>query len=124
MRKRSILLPGLAACLVLAAGPSYASNKAVATSKTTAAKTVAAGHWQAETLSGKIESVEPNQKLVVVKDASGTAFDMKITRSTRILSGKQAVSLKELQQDQNQQVTVRFVPERRGDVATLIRLNG
>jgi hypothetical protein len=78
--------------------------------------------WPPETLSGKISFIEPGRKLLVVKDQSGVPFDMVITSKTHIESGNKSLTLKDLSQDANKSVSVRFVPERRGDVAESVRI--
>jgi hypothetical protein len=39
-------------------------------------------------------------------------------------SGDRAITLQDLQKDVNQGVSIKFVPERRGDIARTIQLNG
>lgn len=68
--------------------------------------------------------VDPQRKLVVVQDPSGVPFDMLVTATTHIKSGDQRLTLRDLAQHQNKGVSVKFVPERRGDVAEAIRING
>jgi hypothetical protein len=102
------------ACVLLLAIPVIAADR------TAAARSV----WPAETLSGTITIVDPAIKTVVIQTAGGVPFDMVVTRDTRIESGDRAIKLQDLQQDMNKGVSVRFVPERRGDVARVIRLNG
>ncbi|HEX3744435.1 MAG TPA: hypothetical protein VHW09_10915 [Bryobacteraceae bacterium] len=80
--------------------------------------------WPAETLSGKITIVEPATHTVVIQTAGGVPFDMVITGNTRIEKGNQTLTMQDLKQDMNQNVSVRFVPESRGDVARSIQLNG
>jgi len=80
--------------------------------------------WPPEAVSGKITMVEPERKLVVVETSDGVPYDVVVTAKTRIKSGDQAVTLKDLTQDMNKTVTVRLVPERRGDVAQSIRISG
>lgn len=87
-------------------------------------KAPAANAWPAETLSGKIMSVDPNLNVVVVKTSGGVPFDFDISRHTQIRSGGQALTIKDLATDVNKNVSVKFVPERRGDVAQTIQLNG
>src|SRR5579872_2605683 len=58
--------------------------------------------WPAESLSGSIAMVQPDEKLRVVKDANGVPFDLRITPKTRIMAGNQKVTLDKLSQDQNQ----------------------
>lgn len=80
--------------------------------------------WPAETLAGTISMVEPGQHVVVVKSQDNVPFDMVITPKTHIMCNNQAVTLKDLSQYQNKNVSVRFVPEGRGDIAESIRING
>ena len=49
---------------------------------------------------------------------------MTITPMTHIWSGNRKVTLEDLEQYQDKQVSVRFVPARRGDVAESIRITG
>ncbi len=82
------------------------------------------GNWPPEFLSGKITSVDPDRNLVVVQTPEGIPFDMYVNAKTLIKSGDQTIALKDLTRDTNQRVSVKFIPERRGDVAKSIRLNG
>ena len=68
--------------------------------------------------------VKPDQQLMVVQAAGGVPFDVVVMPETRIEAGSQTIRLKDLVQDQNRQVSVKFVPERRGDVAEWIRVSG
>ena len=80
--------------------------------------------WPAETLSGSIMMVNPADNLVVVKGPDGVPFDMIVTPRTRITSGQESVGLKNLAKFQNQNASVKFIPERRGDVAESIHIGG
>ena len=80
--------------------------------------------WPAENLTGTIESVDPAQHIVVIKTADGVPFDMVVTHATRIASGDQTLQMGDLNSNVNRNVTVRFVPESRGDVARTIQLQG
>ena len=102
----------IAACALLLGIPLIAAEK------TAAVRSV----WPAETLSGQITMVDPAIKTVVIQTAGGVPFDMVVTRNTRIESGNRAITFQDLQQDMNKAVSVRFVPERRGDVARTIEL--
>jgi hypothetical protein len=104
----------IAACALLLGSPLIAANKTA----------VVRSVWPAETLSGTVTMVDPATKTVVIRTSGGVPFDMVVTRNTRIESGDRAITLQDLQQDMNKGVSVRFVPERRGDVARTIRLNG
>ncbi len=69
-------------------------------------------------------SVDPQKRIVVVKDSSGVPFDMVVNRSTRIKAGDRELRLGDLSSDVNKKASVRFVPERHGDVAESIQMNG
>lgn len=69
-------------------------------------------------------NVDPAQRLLIVKGPDGTPFDLVITARTRIESGSHMLKLNDLQAHSNKTVSVRFVPERAGDVAQSIRLAG
>ena len=68
--------------------------------------------------------VDPAQHIVVIKDESGIPFDMVVTPATRIRFENQKLKLGDLISDVNKKVTLKFVPERRGDVARSIQVNG
>lgn len=112
MRKSVMLnLAGAAVTLALVL-PVMAANKPAA----------AQNSWPAETMSGKLDLVEPGQRLVVVESADKVPYDMVITPRTRIKAGDHEVALKDLAQYQNKDVTVRFVPEGRGNVARMVNI--
>jgi hypothetical protein len=120
--KLSILATTMCALLVIpltaATVPAAKTNKNIEKSASLPSA------WAPETLSGTILTVDPNKNLVVVKTSDGVPFDMDITAKTRIKSGDRTMALKDLTQDVNKQVSVNFVPERRGDVARTIRIGG
>ena len=111
------ILPALAAALALA-GPIWAASP----NKPTVRHQAARAAWAAQNLTGTIAIVDPAKRLLVVQTAGGIPYDLDVTRQTQIRSGAQRLSLDNLKQDVNQTVTVRFVPQRRGDVASRIRL--
>ena len=119
MRKITMCSLAGAACALLLALPAVAANNTTAGNGSAADRTA----WPAETMTGKITMVDPGQNLLVVT-YQGVPFDMVVTPNTRIRSGDQALTLKDLQQDQNKGVSLRFVPESRGDVAQTIRISG
>jgi hypothetical protein len=82
------------------------------------------GSWPPEFLSGNLAGVDSNRNLVVVQTPEGVPFDLYVTAKTVIKSGDQTIALKDLNRDMNRTVSVKFIPERRGDVAQSIRLNG
>jgi hypothetical protein len=111
--QRMLLTAGLSA--IVCASISLAAS----TTKTVVHHTVPT-RWQAQELKGTISMVDPQQDLVVVRDSSGTPFDLQVQRSTRILNGQSAVKLSQL--SKNESVDVRFVPEARGDMARQIEV--
>lgn len=123
MMKVKLSILATACALVLAIPLTAANGPATKTKNMTAAAATRTA-WPPETLSGKITMVEPGQKLVVVETPDGVSFDMVVTAKTRIRAGDRAITLKDLTQDMNKTVSVQFTPERRGDVASLIRIAG
>ncbi|HEY7335210.1 MAG TPA: hypothetical protein VH639_10020 [Bryobacteraceae bacterium] len=79
---------------------------------------------QAETLTGSIMMVAPESTVVVLKDSQGTTYDIVVTKATRLRSGDRPIHLKDLSTDTNKTATVKFVPERSGDIAQSIRIAG
>ena len=82
------------------------------------------GYSLTVTLSGKIIMVDTAKRIVVVRDANGVPIDMIVTPSTRIKSGEQRLKVTDLASETNQSASVKFVPERLGDVAQSIRVTG
>ncbi len=111
--QRMLLTAGLSAivCASMALGAS--------TSKTVVHHTVPV-RWQAQELKGTISMVDPQQDLLVVRDSSGTPFDIQVQRSTRIRNGLSPATLSQL--SKNESVSIRYIPEARGDIARQIQL--
>jgi len=124
MRVHLSILASTACALLLAVPLTAANAPAAKANKSKPAVTAIRSAWPPENLSGKILLVDPNQKLMVIETSDGVPFDMVVTASTRMEAGDRATALKDLPQDLNKTVSVRFVPERRGDVATSIRIGG
>jgi hypothetical protein len=80
--------------------------------------------WAPQTLSGTIAMVDPAHRLVVIQTDGGVPYDLDVSRQTKIENGNQRMSLQNLNQDVNQKVSVKLIPERRGDVAAWIRVGG
>jgi len=117
---------GRMGCAALLAVPLIASPKPMPAAEHGGARSTSTERnaWPAEMLTGKIMMVDPAQHLLVVQDASGVPFDMVVTHTTRIRSGDQRLNLGDLTSDVNKNVTLRFTPERRGDVADSIHVGG
>lgn len=126
MSTRLLNLLGGIACAALCALPLPASDQPAQTTRHAATKSDQGipRAWPAETLTGTITMVEPERHLVVIRDASGTPFDIVAMDATRITSGSQRLTLGDLSSDLDKNVTLRFVPERRGDIARSIQLHG
>jgi hypothetical protein len=99
-----------------------APNTVTRIDKKKSAEATMRGTWPPETFSGKVMIVEPGRKLVVVKGPDGVPFDIRVTPSTRIRSGDRNLALKDLTDHEN--VSVRFVPKRSGDIARSIEVTG
>ena len=125
MKKVAALTLAGVCALVLSIPAAGAATSKAAPSKTVAAKSARTKSALApETVSGRIAMIDPSQKVVVVKGADGTPFDMVVTSKTHILNGKKSVPFHDLGQYQNQGATIKFIPERRGDVAESIQIGG
>jgi len=145
MKKAGWMLAAVAACALCAAAPlaaagtttakSQAKKTAVkesatkaATAKTAAKKTATASKkrsaWPPETLSAKIVSVDAARDVLVIQTPDQVDYDMTVNAKTRIESGGSKIALTNLAQDKNRNISVNFVPERRGDVARSIQVGG
>jgi len=122
MKKLSISIVAAMSCAMLLAIPLAAADKAMPASARANHAAAVRSAWPPETLTGRITMVLPGQRLLVVVDKDGIPFDMLITRKTRIISGDRPLTLNGLASDEGQAVTIRFVPERRGDVAESIHI--
>lgn len=118
------VLPALAtmALALLLGSLSIAADKPAKTNRTAVKTAAMRGAWAPQTLSGTLMIVDPDKRLVVIQTADGVPYDLDITRATRIRSGDQPISLRDLNQDINQNVSVKLVPERRGDIAASIHV--
>jgi hypothetical protein len=120
MKSKLNLLAG-AACALLLAIPLTASASTVKMHNNM--KPVTRALWPAESLSGKITMVDPDRHLVVVQTADGIPFDMLVTPRTRIESSGQHIGMNGLSDDMNRVVSIRFTPERRGDILQSLSVN-
>lgn len=117
-----LTLSGALCALAPAVAAAAASKSAAAPAHSTAKAEPARWASAPETISGRIMMVEPDQKIVVVTGAGGVTFDMVVTRKTRIRSGNETLNFNDLKQFENKNVSVKFLPERRGDIAESIRI--
>ncbi len=115
--KTTLSIIAVAAGAMLMALPMNAAE----TTKPVAKKSAVQAAWPPETLSGKIISVANN--MVVVKTSDGIPFDFDLTRHTQIKAGDHSVAIRDLTADVNKDVSVKFIPEGRGDVAESIHIS-
>jgi hypothetical protein len=95
---------------------------APAEKKAAAAEKPKAEFAKAETISGTLQMVAADQKIVVLTDSAGTPFNFKVTGATRIkVAGKKA-KLDELTSQTNKTASVKFLPTRSGNVAQSIEI--
>lgn len=116
---------GAAICTVVSAMPASAAvNNARTVQKKTATneKTMRSA-WPPETLEGKVVMVDPARHLMIVKGQDGVPFDMKWTRATALRSGGERLAPASIDSAKDKDVTVRYRPERSGDVATSVQIS-
>jgi hypothetical protein len=90
--------------------------------KKAAAEKPKAEFAKAETISGTLQMVAADKKIVVLTDSAGTPFNFKVTGATRIkVAGKKA-KLDELASQTNKAASVKFLPTRSGNVAQSIEI--
>jgi hypothetical protein len=120
MRKTLLSLLVLFVLALLGVAPSFAKQKAQASGTEKPAVHALA---RAETLSGTISMVAPANHLVIVKDASGTPFDFRVGKFTKIDINGHKATLQQLSSEINNSVSVRFVPLVSGDLARTIKVS-
>jgi len=80
--------------------------------------------WPAENISGRIVMVDSAGKRLVVEGSDKVPFDIVVTPGTRIRSGAQAIASRDLSQYKDRNATIRFTPERGGEIAQSIQIGG
>ena len=110
MRKTMLTLFGTVACIVALAIPAMAADQ----------KSAVPSVWPAETLSGTVWTVDMARHVLTIKDPSGVPFDIVVPPSASIESGQKEIKFGDLLSAQK--VSVKFVPEGRGDVAEAINV--
>lgn len=76
-----------------------------------------------ETLSGTLDAVDADKKLVVVKGSNGVPYDFTVSGATRITVGGSKAKLADLSSATNKQATVTFMAEKkRGNLARSIEV--
>ena len=99
------------------------AKEAPAEKKEAAAEKPKAEFAKAETISGTLQMVVADKKILVLADSSGTPFNFKVTGATRIkVAGKKA-KLDELASQTNKAASIKFLPTRSGNVAQTIEIS-
>ena len=128
MKKALLVLSGLLVLMfvgiLLAVAQEAAKPKeAPAEEKAAPAEKPKAEAAKPETISGTIEMVATDKKLVVIADSAGVPFSFKVTGATRIkVAGKKA-KLDELANQTKKSASVKFLPLRSGNVAQTIEVS-
>ena len=99
------------------------AKEASAEKKEAAAEKPKAEFAKAETISGTLQMVVADKKILVLTDSSGTPFNFKVTGATRIkVAGKKA-KLDELASQTNKAASIKFLPTRSGNVAQTVEIS-
>lgn len=122
MTKTSLLAAIGVASLLSFTMPVAAANQSKTLQNKTTEATNKRKAWPPESISGSIILVDPAAKIVVVQDTGGTPFDLIVNIRTRIEEGGNKLTLKDLEGDTHKGASVRFIPERGGDVAHSIQV--
>ena len=75
-----------------------------------------------ETISGTLQMVVADKKLVVLTDSSGIPFDFKVSGATRVKVGGKKAKLDDLAAQTSKSASVKFLPLRTGNVAQSIEV--
>ena len=121
-----LILSGLVLSFVAAsaalAQEATTPTEAPAEKKAAAAEKPKAEFAKAETISGALQMVATDKKIVVLTDSAGTPFNFKVTGATHIkIAGKKA-KLDELGSQTNKTASIKFLPTRSGNIAQSIEI--
>jgi len=128
MRKLFLItLSGLALAFVVfsstLAQEAAQPQEAPAEKKAAPAEKPKAEFAKAETISGTLQTVVADKKIVILTDSAGTPFNFKVTGATRIkVAGKKA-KLDDLASQTSKGASVKFLPTRSGNVAQTIEIS-
>ena len=121
--KKALFL--LVACLILSyAGTLSALAQEAKTKEAPAAPEKApVAAVKPETLSGTLQTVVVDKKLLVVTSSSGVPFDFTVTAATKITVGGKKAKLADLEGATGKSVTVKFLAEKKaGDIAQTVEV--
>lgn len=127
MKKALLLLLGVLLVSLVSILPALAQEAAPSKEKPAEEKAAPAEKPKAEavkpeTISGNLQMVITDKKLVVLTDSSGVPFNFKVTGATRIKVGGKKAKLDELAGQTNKSASVKFLPLRTGNVAQSIEV--
>ena len=108
------------AVLALAAGPAALAQSQNA--KRRAGSGASNGFGVAESLSGTVQMVVPDQNLLVVNGPNNVPFDMTVSPKTLVVVNERRGTIQSLVDQVGKPVTVAFKPERNGDIATRVEV--
>ena len=122
-----LILSGLAVAFVLCssilAQEAAQPQEAPPEKKAAPAEKPKAEFAKAETISGTLQTVVADKKIVILTDSAGTPFNFKVTGATRIkVAGKKA-KLDDLASQTSKTAAVKFLPTRSGNVAQTIEIS-
>jgi len=117
-----LILSGLAVAFVLCSSI-LAQEAAPAEKKAAPAEKPKAEFAKAETISGTLQTVVADKKIVILTDSAGTPFNFKITGATRIKVGGKKAKLDDLASQTSKGASVKFLPTRAGNVAQTIEIS-
>ncbi|HVB98265.1 MAG TPA: hypothetical protein VNJ12_02885 [Candidatus Dormibacteraeota bacterium] len=75
-----------------------------------------------ESLSGTVQMVVAGQNLLVITGSGGVPYDVKVTPKTLVVINEKRGTIQSLADQAGKSVTVAFVPQRDGDMATRVEV--
>ena len=119
--KKTLFL--LVTCLILSfAGTLSALAQEVKTAPAAPGKAAVAAA-KSETLTGTLQTVVTDKKLLVVAGSTGVPYDFTVTGATKIMVGGSKAKLADLAGSTGKSVTVKFLPEKKaGNIAQSVEV--
>jgi hypothetical protein len=120
-RLTNVILGVVMVCLLSI--PAIAATTKVSSADKTSAPKMLNAFTKPETLTGALNTVQLQKRMIVVTNPSGVPFDFKVAHAEVEINGSSA-KLGALSSETGKHVSVRFVPMRSGDVAQRISIGG